>query len=364
MDRYRSIRSTVVDNGWAICTCLLALVSIVMQAMSRHETRSRATEVSGGATINRDEPPWPERGGSNEIDRHQHSAATTSATNAFSAALAQADRLDKERAAEVAAAAVNAARTAEEAVVVAASLAAEAAANVRSARASASAAEAVDVARTAALARSSIEHQAEDMAAIVMAAAETAAASLAAIAAAAHDSDAAAVASQLAETVMAAARALAEQTAAEAAHVARAVATAAQRVADMEAIAVVEAEVQVAVAAGSVRRCRSNDGRADRGTHSGRSGREPGADIRRARSARYRAGLGTATGLVPFSVARRRQRDRQFRRSDRPASRRLHCGIGRPSGHSSTGVQSGPPVLVRVIEHACGHPAGESSQSS
>lgn len=50
------------------------------------------------------------------------------------------------------------------------------------------------------------------------------------------------------------------------------------------------------------------------------------------------------------------------RSSERPASRRGHCAIGRPPGHS--GSQVGEPVRVRVYVHVCGQPAGESSHGS
>jgi hypothetical protein len=52
------------------------------------------------------------------------------------------------------------------------------------------------------------------------------------------------------------------------------------------------------------------------------------------------------------------------RSSGRPASSRDHWGMGRPSGHTGTGVQFGGPLAVRVMEHRCGQPGGESSHGS
>jgi hypothetical protein len=52
------------------------------------------------------------------------------------------------------------------------------------------------------------------------------------------------------------------------------------------------------------------------------------------------------------------------RSSERPASSRGHWAMGRPPGHSDTGGQPGEPPLVRVMEHCCGQPGGESSHGS
>jgi hypothetical protein len=51
------------------------------------------------------------------------------------------------------------------------------------------------------------------------------------------------------------------------------------------------------------------------------------------------------------------------RSSEYPAFRR-DWGMGRPPGHIDTGGQSGAPPLVRVMEHCCGQPVGESSHVS
>ena len=51
-----------------------------------------------------------------------------------------------------------------------------------------------------------------------------------------------------------------------------------------------------------------------------------------------------------------------LRSSEYPACMRGHWAMGRPPGHS--GSQVGEPLLVRVIVHCCGQPAGESSHFS
>jgi DNA-binding transcriptional ArsR family regulator len=72
----------------------------------------------------------------------------------------------------------------------------------------------------------------------------------------------------------------------------------------------------------------------------------------------------TAPGMPRATAAWPGGQGAPVRSSECPAASRGHCGIGRPSGHAATGGQSGAPAAVRVLEHRCGQPGGESSQAS
>src|SRR5260221_6502891 len=52
------------------------------------------------------------------------------------------------------------------------------------------------------------------------------------------------------------------------------------------------------------------------------------------------------------------------RSSERPVASRGHCDRSSSPATLATGGQSGPPPLVRVMEHCCGQPGGESSDDS